>query len=125
MTFAFIAKAVLPFVYPVFKANQIEKETSQLSKIFGDKVTICAGDNDKNYFVTTYEKLGKEQKNKFLAKYELPANSNKKADNYILASGFSIVLKLTEAVLLKSDNNLISKNYLSSLKLSRAPPALA
>lgn len=115
----------MPFIYPIIEANHIEEEYKKLAEIFGSKAIICSSESEKHYFISTYKDLGEEQKNKFLAKYELPVNSSKNSDNYILSSGFSKIFRIEKSVGFITQNSVIAKGSYSYSKSSRAPPVLS
>ncbi|MDX1950347.1 MAG: hypothetical protein SFT90_07640 [Rickettsiales bacterium] len=118
---ALILNITLPSVISGVKLFNIDIEAKILTKIFGDEIVICSSENKDKFYISNFNNLSKEKKNKLSKDIDIALSKIKKNDDfYFSASNEKFILSLSNYLILPKEN--FSKSIYNSYFSSRSPP---
>jgi len=122
--FALAFNALVPgYLFPVVSENQISY--GKVSKFLGNKIIICTNSNHNKFFVSSFERLEQEGKQKIKKHIDIassPSHSNLKYINNV----YSVELTAIHNGSIKPFKISITPEAVRlSLKFSTAPPHIS
>jgi hypothetical protein len=123
LAFSFLANAVLPG----FALNDIRTPNQtiakELSNILGDKVFICTNINEQKFYLSSFERLEQEQKQKLKKQIDIAAHYPTGSDTKYINDVYSAYIKAIHRGAVKPlEIALRNEDSPSFYKASRAPP---
>lgn len=122
---ALLLNAVLP-MYSFVSARSNDKQYSELSKLLGDKVVICAGNLPNKLYVTSFERLSQEQHQKLKKQVDTASSFHSSSDSKYINDVYSAyIAALHRGSIQPVSISVKPESYQLSLKFSTAPPHIS
>lgn len=104
-----------------------KKETaySELKKLLGETVIICTDTNSKKYYISSFDRLDEEQKQHLEDLDNIKKNTSNTDNNDSTITEFYVTLNLRSLSGKIFENDIISEEFFTNFKSSRAPPTLS
>ena len=112
-------------VYPALEGTK-KSEYSNLSKILGEVVQICNGSNTKGFYLSSFDRLDKEQHQKLKKQIDLAYSAPTSSDSKYINDSYSAYIAAVHNGSIRPFTTLSKPEVRQlSLKFSTAPPFIS